>query len=67
MDTALPKLNKRPTPGLGLGGRGSMAWEAFICASRDAARSEKAMVFLASMSTWSDMFSEVAETQPSVA
>jgi hypothetical protein len=48
-------------------GRGRLACEAFMRASPRATSSGKGAVFPAGMSTCSDMFSEVAETQPSLA
>lgn len=48
-------------------GTGRSAWEAFICASRAMTSCGNAAVFLDVMSTCSDRFSEVADTQPPVA
>src|SRR5438445_2059851 len=48
-------------------GNGSMACAAFILARQRAISAGKAVVFFAPMSTCSDMFSEVVDTQPSLA
>ena len=48
-------------------GRGRLACDAFMRASPRATSSGKGAVLPAVMSTWSDMFSEVAATQPSSA
>src|SRR5262249_60196929 len=48
-------------------GRGRLACDAFMRASPRATSSGKGVALPAVMSTWTDMFSDVAATQPSLA